>query len=116
MSQMIKTISIHRDSMSAGLKGDFSTATELADYLVKQGLSFRKAHKIVGEIVLYCINNKKSLHQLTLQEFKSFHNTFTAEIVKLTNPIDAANAKNSYGGTSLDRVREFIQKAKKILQ
>jgi argininosuccinate lyase len=116
MSQMIKTISIHRDNMTTSLEGDFSTATELADYLVKQGLSFRKAHKIVGEIVLFCINNKKSLHQLTLQEFKSFHKTFTDEIVKLTNPIEAVNAKTSYGGTSLDKVKISIAKAKEILK
>jgi len=116
MSQMITTLSVNRKNMESGLKGDFSTATELADYLVRKGLSFREAHKIVGEIVLYCINNNKHLNQLKLQEYKLFHRIFDKEVIELSDPLAAANAKRSYGGTSLDRVQESIQKAKKILK
>jgi len=116
MSQMIKTISINKNNMIAGLEGDFSTATELADYLVWQGLSFREAHKIVGEIVLYCIKYKKSLNELSLQEFKLFHKSFNKKVIQLTNPTDAANAKKSYGGTSLKEVKESIKSAKKIMK
>jgi len=116
MSQMIKTLTVNRENMSAGLKGDFSTATELADYLVRKGLSFREAHKIVGEIVLYCINNKKNLSQLNLKEFKLFHKIFEEKVTELLNPHAAANAKTSYGGTSLKRVKGSIQKAKKLLK
>ena len=116
MSQMIKTLTVNRENMSAGLKGDFSTATELADYLVRKGLSFREAHKIVGEIVLYCINNKKNLSQLNLKEFKLFHKIFEEKVTELLNPHAAANAKTSYGGTSLKRVKGSIQKARKLLK
>ena len=112
MSQMIKTLKVYK---FASLQGDFSTATELADYLVRKGLSFREAHKIVGEIVLYCIKNKKNLNQLKLQEFKLFHGIFNDKVIKLSDSIATANAKTSYGGTSLDNVRDSIQKAKKIL-
>ena len=115
MSQMIKTLKVYKKKMFASLQGDFSTATELADYLVRKGLSFREAHKIVGEIVLYCIKNKKNLNQLKLQEFKLFHGIFNDKVIKLSDSIAAANAKTSYGGTSLDNVRDSIQKAKKIL-
>ena len=115
MGQMIKTISINQKNMMASLQGDFSTATELADYLVRKGMSFREAHKIVGKIILYCINNKKNLNQLKLQEFKLFHKIFDKEVIELSDPLAAANAKSSYGGTSLDNVRDSIQKAKKIL-
>jgi len=116
MSQMIKTLTVNRENMSASLKGDFSTATELADYLVRKGLSFREAHKIVGEIVLYCIKNKKNLSQLNLQEFKLFHKIFEEKVTELLNPHAAANAKTSYGGTSLKRVKGSVQKAKKLLK
>ena len=115
MSQMIKTLKVYKKKMFASLQGDFSTATELADYLVRKGLSFREAHKIVGEIVLYCIKNKKNLNQLKLQEFKLFHGIFNDKVIKLSDSIATANAKTSYGGTSLDNVRDSIQKAKKIL-
>jgi len=116
MSQMIKTSSVNRSNMRRGLEGDFSTATELADYLVRKGLSFREAHKIVGEIVLYCINNKKSLSQLNLQEFKLFNEIFEKEVIKLSDPLAAANTKNSYGGTSLEGVRESLKKAENSLK
>ncbi|MCK4241352.1 MAG: argininosuccinate lyase, partial [Candidatus Atribacteria bacterium] len=97
-------------------KGDFSTATELADYLVKKGLSFREAHKLVGRMVIYCLENKKNLEDLTLSELKSFHKNFNEKALEILKPHISVEAKDSYGGTSLKRVRESIQKAKQILE
>jgi len=116
MSKMIETMQVNKEKMETSTRGDFSTATELADYLVRKGLSFREAHKIVGEIVLYCIKNKKNLSQLNLQEFKLFHKIFEEKVTELLNPHAAANAKTSYGGTSLKRVKGSIQKAKQVLE
>ena len=116
MSKMIETIQINKEKMEEGTKGDFSTATELADYLVKKGLSFREAHKLVGKIVLHCFENKTPLEDLTIGELKLFHKDFNEDTLKILKPQSAIEAKNSYGGTSLKRVRESIQKAKKILK
>ena len=58
MSKMIETMRINKEKMEKSTKGDFSTATELADYLVKKGLSFREAHKLIGKIVLYCLETR----------------------------------------------------------
>ena len=116
MSKMIETMQVNKEKMETSTRGDFSTATELADYLVRKGLSFREAHKIIGEIVLYCIKNKKNLNQLKIQEFKLFHKIFEEKVTELLNPHAAANAKTSYGGTSLKRVKGSIQKAKKLLK
>jgi len=116
MSKMIKTMQVNKEKMEEGTKGDFSTATELADYLVKKSLSFREAHKLVGKIVLYCLGNKKPLEDLTFSELKSFHKNFNAKALEILKPQSAVEAKDSYGGTSLKRVRESIQKAKKILE
>jgi len=116
MSKMIETMQVNKEKMETSTRGDFSTATELADYLVRKGLSFREAHKIVGEIVLYCIKNKKNLSQLNFQEFKLFHKIFEEKVTELLNPHAAANAKTSYGGTSLKRVKGSIKKAKKLLK
>ena len=56
---MIKILKVNQKNMAVSLEGDFSTANELADYLTKKGLPFKEAHKIGGEIVLYCIKNEK---------------------------------------------------------
>ena len=116
MSKMIETMQVNKKKMEASTKGDFSTATELADYLVKKGLSFREAHKLVGKIVLYCLENKKILEDLTLTELDFFHKDFNEDILKVLKPVSAVEAKDSYGGTSLKRVKESIQKAKQILE
>ena len=80
MSKMIETMQVNKKKMEKGTKGDFSTATELADYLVKKDLSFREAHKLIGTIVIYCLENKKNLEDLTLSELKSFHKSFDKKL------------------------------------
>ena len=116
MSKMIETMQSNKEKMEENTKGDFSTATELADYLVKKGLSFREAHRLMGKIVLYCLENKKNLEDLTLTELKSFHKEFSEDTLEILKPCSAVEAKDSYGGTSLKRVKESIQKAKQILE
>ena len=116
MSKMIETMQINKEKMEKSTKGDFSTATELADYLAKKGLTFREAHKLVGNIVIYCLENKKNLEDLTLSELKSFHKNFNEKTLEILKPQTAIDAKDSVGGTSLKRVKESIQKAKKILK
>jgi len=116
MSGMIETIQINKEKMEKSTKGDFSTATELADYLVKKGLSFREAHKLVGSMVIYCLENEKILEDLTLSELKAFHESFDKKTLEILKPQSAIEAKDSFGGTSLKRVEESIQKAKKILK
>ena len=116
MSKIIETMHVDKEKMEEGTKGDFSTATELADYLVKKGLSFREAHKLIGKIVLYCLENKKNLEDLTLTELKLFNKSFDKKTLEILKPQSAIKAKDSYGGTSLKRVKGSIQKAKKILK
>jgi len=116
MSKMIETMQVNKEKMEKGTKGDFSTATELADYLVKKGLSFRDAHKLVGRMVIYCLENKKYLEDLTLSELKSFHKNFSEKTLEILKPQSAVEAKDSYGGTSLNRVKESIKSAKETLE
>jgi argininosuccinate lyase len=116
MSKMIETMQINKEKMEKGTKDDFSTATELADYLVKKGLSFREAHKLVGKIVLYCLENNNHLENLALSELKAFHKSFDEKTLKILTPQAAVKAKDSYGGTSLKRVEESIKSAKATLE
>jgi len=115
MSKMIETMQINKEKMEKSTEDDFSTATELADYLVKKDLSFREAHKLVGKIVLHCLENKKHLEDLTISELKSLHKSFDEKALEILKPQSAVEAKDSYGGTSLKRVEESIQKAKQTL-
>ena len=116
MSKMIETMQVNKEKMETSTKGDFSTATELADYLVKKGLIFREAQKLVGSMVIYCLENKKYLEDLTLSELKAFHKNFSEKNLEILKPQSAVEAKDSYGGTSFQRVKESIQKAKQLLE
>jgi len=115
-SKIIETMQVDKEKMETSTKSDFSTATELADYLVKKGLSFREAHKLVGKMVLYCLENKKYLENLTLTELKSFHKNFDEKTLIILRPQAAVDVKDSPGGTSLERVKGSIQKVKQILE
>ena len=113
---MIETMQVNKEKMETSTKGDFSPATELADYLAKKGLSFRESHKLVGSMVIYCLENKKILEDLTLSVLKTFHKNFDKKALEILKPHSAIEVKDSYGGTSLKRVKESIQKAKQMLE
>ena len=115
-SKMIETMQINKEKLETSTKGDFSTATELADYLVKKGLTFREAHKLLGGMVIYCLENKKYLEDLTLSELQSFHKSFDKKTLEMLKPQSAVESKDSIGGTSLKRVEESIKSAKEILE
>ena len=76
MEKMIATLKVNKDQMKSCVKSGFLNATEVADYLVKKGIPFRNAHSIVGAIVIYCEDNKKSIEELNLNEFSQFADVF----------------------------------------
>ncbi len=73
---MMETLQVNEERMREAAGGDFTNATDLADYLVRKGVSFRDAHGIVGRVVLYCIGTKKRLEDLTMEEYRSFSPAF----------------------------------------
>ena len=117
-TEMIKHTKFNAAKMYAAAKRGFSTATDVAEYLVRKGIPFRRAHEIVGNIVAYCLKNKKELENLTLKEYRKFYNGFTQDIqtkIKLEN---AVNSRKHTGGTAtaavLERIREFEKSSGKI--
>lgn len=80
MVKMISTLKIKEESMLKAVKDGFLNATEVADYLVNKGVAFRDAHKIVGQIVLYCEEKGSCLEELRLEEFKKFSPLFQDDI------------------------------------
>ena len=101
--------------VAQALQEGFLTATEVADYLVRKGLSFREAHGIAGQVVRYCEKQGIAFDQLSLQEWRSFTPEFDEDVMKHISPAGAVAARNSPGGTAPARVKEQIAKARKLL-
>ena len=80
MSRMIATLKVRADNMKNAVKNGFLNATEVADYLVNKNIPFRDAHGIVGQIVIYCEDNDKSIEDLSLEELLQFSDTFEEDI------------------------------------
>jgi argininosuccinate lyase len=90
----------------------FSLATDVADYLAKKGVPFRKAHRIVGELVAYCLDKGKDLSELTLEEFKKFSDKFEEDVLSLMSLEGSVSSRKVIGGTSPERVKEEIERIK----
>lgn len=115
MSAMLKTARWNKEKMQSALVGDFSNATDLADYLVHQGMPFRQAHEVVGKVVQYCLQRKINLEDITLSELQDIHPQFSAEVLPKIQHLQVMMARTSFGGTSPQAVKEQIQSALKLL-
>jgi argininosuccinate lyase len=114
MNAMLPGTTFNRQRMSATTGEGYSTATDVAEYLVKKGVPFREAHEITGKIVLYCIKKKVELLELTLTELKSFSPLIAKDIFPALDPAASVRARSSYGGTSPSQVLRQIKRYKKI--
>ena len=90
----------------------FSLATDVADYLAKKGVPFREAHRIVGQLVAYCLDKGKDLSQLTVDEFKKFSDKFEEDVLDLMSLEGSVVSRKVIGGTSPERVKEEIERIK----
>lgn len=77
---MLKSITFNKEAMAKSAMKGFTNATDAADYLVIKGIPFRDAHSIIGRIVLYCIENEKSIEEMSLEELKTFSDAFDDDI------------------------------------
>ncbi|SPQ00193.1 Argininosuccinate lyase [Candidatus Sulfobium mesophilum] len=113
---MLPEISFNTEKMLHTAAEGYSTATDLAEYLVKKGVPFRQAHEITGKVVRYCINNKKDLQSLNLKELKSFSRVIEADVFKALGPCESVKSRSSYGGTSPSEVMRQIRYFRKTLK
>jgi len=101
-----------KERMKEQAKKGFSLATDVADYLAKKGVPFREAHRIVGELVSYCLESGKTLEDLSLEEFRKFSEKFEEDVMELMNVEGSVNSRNVVGGTSRFQVEEEIRNIK----
>lgn len=98
------------------VSSDFSNATDVADYLAARGVPFRTAYNIVGQVVKTCLAQGKLLKELTLAEWQGFHPQFDQDIYAAIAPHQVVAARNSYGGTGFEQVRQALAAAKQKIQ
>ncbi len=111
-ADMIPAIEPRREVMREAARRGFSTATDLADYLVKKGVAFRDAHDIVGKAVRFGVEQNRDLAQLTLDELYRFSPDIGADVFAVLTLEGSVNARNHAGGTAPAQVRLAIAAAR----
>ena len=111
-ADMMPHIQTNKDKMRAAAMQGFSTATDLADYLVGKELPFRDAHEVVGSAVAYGVETGKDLSQMSLQELQTFSDVITADVFDVLTLEGSVSARNHLGGTAPAQVRARIQEEK----
>ncbi len=109
MTGMIATVTINKEAMAAQAKKGYLAATDVADYLAKKGLPFRKAHEVVGHLVLLCDKRGCDLDDLTLEDFKAESDLFEADITQALNLEAIVAARTTYGGTGNAAVADQLE-------
>lgn len=113
--EMIQTMKINKENMYNAAKTGFMNATDAADYLVAKGIPFRECHEIIGKIVLFCIQNQKAIEDLSIDQLKSFSDQFDTDIYEKISIHSCVEAKQSFGSTSTNSVKNMIAQAKEKL-
>ncbi|MEN6356832.1 MAG: argininosuccinate lyase [Armatimonadota bacterium] len=112
---MIKTARFNTQRMHSAAGEAYSTATDLADHLVRQGVPFRSAHAQVGSLVAYCVENGKELFDLTIDEIRQFAPDAAEDVASALTVEASVAARSATGGTAASEVKRQIVKARSIL-
>jgi argininosuccinate lyase len=111
-AEMIREMKVNAVNMRQAAAKGFSTATDVADYLVRKGMAFRDAHEVVGKSVAYCLTHKKELPELSLEEWRAFSDKIGEDIYAAITLEASVNARSATGGTALERVKQEIARVK----
>ena len=114
-ADMVPSIEANTEAMRSAAPAGFSTATDLADYLVRGGLFFRDAHEVVGKIVAHCVDAGCGLADLSLVTLQGFHGSIQADIFDVLTLEGSVAARDHFGGTAPKRVREAAEAAREAL-
>lgn len=115
-ARIVRGMKVRADVMKKAVTEDFSNATDLADYLVKKGMPFRKAHAVAGQAVHDCIARGIYLEDMRIEDFQKLSPLFDADIKEAIRPETCVRNRNSLGGTSYDQVACQLGLAKKQIE
>lgn len=113
---LIPAMTVHRETMRRVAAGGFTTATDLADYLVRKGLPFRDAHAVVGKAVQFAMGKDKDLAGLSLAQLRRFSSLIKEDVFKYLDPEGSVAARDHVGGTAPSRVRQAVKRARRQLK
>lgn len=113
---MFDTLTFNKDNMRKSAEGGFTNATDAADYLVNHGIPFRDAHTIIGQLVLYCIDNNKSLNELSLDEYKAICPIFEKDIYDAISMETCIKKRNTIGAPGPKAMEQTIATYEKYLK
>ena len=117
LNEILKNLKPNKQKMLELANSGFITATDLADYLVKNhSMPFRKAYQVTASIVNFAEKKKKKLNELSINDLKKIEPKLTVEVLKVFDLKNSINSKKSYGGTSFDNIKKMIMKYKKNLK
>ncbi len=112
---MLATMKFNNKRMEESAKKGFTNATDAADYLVNHGVTFRDAHAIVGQLVLFCIDKGISLDDMTLEEYKAVSPVFEEDIFEKISIKTCVEKRNTKGAPGRDAMKEIIKANEKYL-
>ena len=115
MTGMLSTMQVNADAMRAQVAKGYLGATDVADYLAKKGMPFRRAHEVVGHLVLLCEQRGCGLEDLSLKDFKAESDLFDADIVEALDLEAIADARTTEGGTSRQAIRTQLSQVESQL-
>ena len=114
-AQLIRGMKLREDVMRHAVEADYSNATDLADYLVRKGLPFRKAHAAAGQAVAQCIARGIYLADLPIADYQQLSPLFAEDIYDAIRPETCVACRNSYGGTSYEQAEMQLEAAKNLM-
>jgi len=115
LADMVRSTRFLPDRILAAVKGDYILATDLADYLVKKGMPFREAHRIMGTLSEYALSSGKNFAELSMAEYKGFSELFENDVYGITLESSIA-ARDLPGGTSPQQVAAALEAAKRLMR
>lgn len=116
MTGVTRTLKMNREAVVHAWGGDYTSAADLAEYLVKKGVAFQEAHLVVGKLVRRALKEGRDLSALTLPELKRFSPRFESSALALLTPEASVRAKKTIGSTAPGRVRKELERWKAELQ
>ncbi len=111
MAAALRTITVKPERMRNAIDSTMM-ATDLADYLVEKGVPFREAHSLAGKVVRAAGQGNVRMEELPLEAYQAISPVFEADVVKVFDPLESINKRNTVGGTSLQSVKNQIKKIK----
>jgi argininosuccinate lyase len=115
MAELVPRLKFNTDRMRQAAAGGYSTATDMAEHLVRKGMPFREAHEATGRVVAYCIEKGKGLDALSLAELKGFSRLFDKDVLGVLGVEASVRSRASLGGTAPKEVGRQIKRLKALL-